>query len=837
MPTLLQDLRYGFRTMLRSPGVTLIAVLSLALGIGANTAIFSLIDAVMLRTLPVDNPGRLVLFGEGRQTGNVGGFPDQNWELFSYPFYREIRQKNQVFSGVLAIQSLPSFVHGTVAGSADIEKLEAQLVSGTYFSVLGVQPVVGRIFSDADDQTPGGHPVAVVSYSWWNRRFARDPSLVGKTVTILSTVYTVVGVAPPEFFGTAVGRSPDLWIPLAMEKQVTPFWNGLDAEYFQSLYIMGRLKPGVSTAQAGTNVNLLFKQALHAYAGPQPSQEQLAKIEHAHINLTRAATGLSQLRLQFSLPLRILMAVVALVLLIACANIANLLLARGTNRHREIALRMAVGAGRWRLIRQLLTESLLLSLLGGALGIAFASWASRLLVVMVSAGPQPLPVDVAPDARTLAFTLLVSLATAILFGTMPALRATRLELIPSLKEGGGPASTQVRSPLARVLIVSQVALSLVLLVGAGLFLRSLVNLTNVKTGFDKPNVLMFQVDEWSNGYQGERLANLYNQIEERVSSQPGVRAASFSSFTFNQGSSTNNIFTEGRPDPGTSPPVMHNVVGPGYFRTLGIPLVTGRTFGPQDSDKSTRVAVINETAARLFFPEGSAVGRRFGMMGGPEHRPDIEVVGVVKDAKYQSLDEKPQPAAYYPHSQTPPQLIPYLPYFEVRFSGNPAAIIAEVRQAIAAVDRNLPVSDVTTLDEQVSRSVLDQRLVAQLSSFFGLLAVCLACIGLYGLMSYAVSQRTHEIGIRMALGAGRAAVLWTVMRETLLLVAVGLVVGVPVVLACSRLVSSLLFGLTPTDPATILTATALLLGVATLAGYLPARRATKVDPIVALRYE
>ena len=833
MGSFLHDVRYGLRMLARSPGLTIVAVLSLALGIGANTAIFSLMDAVMLRALPVEEPGRLVLFGEGRWGGSTNDFPDSDWQLFSYPFYRQVEKQNQVFSGVAAIQSIPFRTHGTVESKGSIEEINGDLISGTYFSVLGVNPVLGRTITDADDQTPGGGSVAVASYSWWKRRFGRDPSVVGKKLTIGSTVYTVIGVAPPEFFGTTVGESPDLWIPLAMEKQISPGWNGLDDKFFQSLYVIARLRPGVRLEQASANVNLIYKQALRDYAGSQPSKKQLDDIQHARIELTSLATGLSQLRRQFSKPLIILMAVVGLVLLIACANIANLLLARSTTRNRELALRQALGAGRPRLVRQLLTESLLLAIFGGGLGMAFASWASHLLLAMVSGGDQPLPLDVAIDARVLSFTLGVSLFTAILFGTAPALRATRLELTNALKEGRGPQGAETRSKLAKALVVSQVVFSLVLLVGAGLFLRSLVNLTNVDTGFNKQNVLRLQIDAASVGYKEDaRLADLYQQIEQRVAALPGVRAASFSFFTFNEGSWTDQVTVEGYAQPGIKPEVWHNVVGMGYFATMGIPVVAGRTFGPQDTASSPKVAVINETMARRLFPPGSPIGRRF-RINNPSSPNGIEVIGVVKDTKYERLNENARPADYLPYTQHNQ----YLGDFEARFSGNLATIVPEVRRAIREVNPNLPISGVSTLAAQVEGSMVSQRIIAQLSAFFGMLALFLVCIGIYGLTSYAVARRTNEIGIRMALGAGRASVLWLVVREVLGLVGLGIAIGVPATLAGSRLVSSMLFGLSPSDPAIILTAPLILLVVAALAGYLPARRATKVDPMTALRCE
>jgi len=831
---LLQDLRFGLRMLRKNPGFTLVAVLTLALGIGANTAIFSLLNVIMLRELPVQSPKQLLLFGKGRAGGSDGQFAST--ELYSYPFYRGMRQKNQAFSDVSAILSLLfTKMHGAVGGSAELEPMDVQLVAGNYFSFLGVKAILGRSFTQAEDEPASGHPVAMASYAWWDRRFARDPAAIGKTVTLGSTVYTIIGVTPPGFFGTTVGESPDLWIPLSMEKQVSPGWNGLDDNAFQSLYILGRLKQGVSAGQAQANVNLLARQIWQDQAGATLTKRQQEDLAHAQIELTSAARGLSRIRFRASMPLQILMAVVGLVLLIACANIANLSLARGTAREREIAVRMSLGAGRARLIRQMLTENLLLALSGGAVGVVLAWWAGGGLLAMIPHGPEPLPLDVAPDARVLGFTFIVSLVTALFCGMAPALRATRITLGNSLKEGRGRISAASRTPLAKALIVSQVALSLVLLIGAGLFLRTLVNLASVNTGFNKENVLLFGIDPPAVGYKEDlRLVNLYQQIEQRVSALPGVRADSISFFTFDEGEWTGSVSVLGRtPTPEDDMIVTNNVVGPGYFATLGISLLLGRSFGPQDTANSPKVAVINETFAKWYLPGGSPIGRHFGLGGDPAHSNDIEVVGVVKNAKYQDLRERPFPAAYYPYTQH----VQYLNDFEVRYTGSPEAIIPEVRQAIRQVDRSLPVAYSGTLMQQVNRSMEGQSLIARLSTFFGVLAAFLACIGIYGLTSYGVTRRTNEIGIRMALGADGSGVLWMVMRESLTLVALGVAIGIPVALAAARLVSVVLYGLTAADPTTLTLAALLMIAVAALAGYLPARRAAKVDPMVALRYE
>jgi len=826
------DIRYGLRTLARNPGFAAVAVLTLALGIGANAAIFSLMNALLLRTLPVNQPSQLVLFGPGKWGGIMDEVPNRGWQLFSYPFYRQLQRDNRVFSEVTAISSMPNEVHGTIGESSEPEAINARLVAGTYFSTLGVNPILGRTFSGDDDRVAS--PLAVASYAWWKRRFAGDPAILGKKMSIGSTVYTVIGVTPEEFFGTTVGESPDVWIPLSMEELLPPGWKGLNDKLFQSLYIIARRRPDVSVAQAQTNVNLLFKQAVRELVGSEPTKKQLDDIEHAQIELTPAARGLSRLRFQFSKPLRVLMVAVGLVLLIACTNIASLLLARATNRQREIAVRMSIGAGRLRVIRQLLTESFLLAMLGAVLGIALATWTSKLLLVMVSAGQEPLPLDVAPDSRVLLFTLLLSLATPLLFGLAPAWRAARVELNASLKQGRSTAL--VHSPLAKALIVSQVAFSLVLLTGAGLFLRTLFNLTNVDMGFNKNSVLLFQIEPASAGYQEDsRLARLYEEIERSVSAVPGVHAASFSMFTFDQGAWSEDGWTEEESQEAKSNrEILYNKVGTGFFSTMGLPLVAGRAFGPEDTLNSPKVAVINETLARRFFPSESPLGRRF-RLGGPDAKPENDklVIGVVKDAKYMALRERPWPAAYLPFSQA----VGYLWDFEVRFSGDARSTVAAVRQAIREVDPRLPVSGVGTLAEQVDRSVVDQRLTAQLSSFFSLVAVFLACIGIYGLMSYAVVHRTNEIGIRVALGAQPGQVLRLIMRQGLVLAAAGVAVGIALAFIFTRLLRSLLFGVQPFDPVTFIGVAFLLTLIALAACYLPARRAMRVDPVVALRYE
>jgi len=533
--------------------------------------------------------------------------------------------------------------------------------------------------------------------------------------------------------------------------------------------------------------------------------------------------------------LKILMGVVALVLLIASANVANLLLAHGAARRREFAVRLAVGAGRIRLMRQLFTESALLATLGGIAGVAFAWWGTRLLLLMASNGPEAVPIDVTPNIRVLAFTIGVSLLCAIVFGTVPALRASRVEPNTSLKGGKSAALNTLRNPLGKALVVAQVALSLLLLVGSGLFVRTLINLQRIPSGFNQENVLLMEVDSSATGYKNDdpRLATLLREVEDKVRAIPGIQAASFAFFTFNQGAWTGPAHTRAQNSlTDETRSIRHNIVGPDFFAALGIPLVVGRSFGPQDTDKSQNVAVISESMAQRFFPNISPLGQRFGIEG-PESRDEIEVIGVVKDAKYGGLTEQFRPMAFYPHSQSPGPLGNLV----VRFSGSPGAVVPQIRQTLKQINRNLPLDDVVSLSDHIGRSLVQQKLVARLATFFGLLALLLASVGLYGVMSYGVARRTNEIGIRMALGARARSVLWLVLREALTLVAIGLVVGVLASLAVTKTAASLLYELKPNDPLTIALATLLLAAVAALAGYVPARRAARVDPMIALREE
>ena len=834
LETLLQDTGYGLRAMLRTPGVTAIALLSLALGIGANTAIFSFLNAVMLRMLPVRAPQQLVKLGVEDWNGITDSFACT--ELYSYPFYREFRAKNTVFSDTAAYYSIPNDVHGFVDDRSDPELLHVQTVSGTYFQTLGVDAQLGRVLSDADDSSEGDHPVVVISDNFWKRDLGRDPGVLHHTIKLGDVIYQIVGVAPADFFGTKVGERPDAWAPLSMADLIPPKWGGYKSDFAEPLYIIGRLKPGVNMAQATANTNVLFRSILLSFPDARLTKDNLDHLNHAHVGLESMARGLSDLRNTYSEPLMILMAIVALVLLIACANIANLLLARSTARARELAVRQALGAGRMRIIRQLLTESLVLALAGGALGIGFAVAANRILLRMISQGAETIPLDVSLNLRLLAFTCAVTVCTALLFGTLPALRATRLDLTESLKSGRGGSASTGRTPLARILVVSQVAISLLLMVGACLFLRTLIKISHVDPGFHADHVLTLRVDSNAKDFKDNdpRENALFREIEARVEALPGVEAASFSAFRFHEGTWNSSITVPDMPVRHDAD-VKHNIIGNDYFRVMQIPLIAGRTFGPQDTATSQRVAIISEHMARELFPAGSPIGRTYtiGSTDTPGQVLQQLVIGVARDVKRGDLTE-------------PTDYVDYLPYtqrswgfgdFEVRYSGDLAAISKEVQEAIRGVDRTLPISDVGTLSEEVARSYTNETIIAELSAFFALVAVFLSCIGIYGVMSYLVGRRTGEIGIRMALGAGRSAVAWQVMREIAILVLAGVAIGLPAALAGGRLVAKLLYGVSGMDPVSEAASVAVLIAAGLLAGYLPARRAARIDPLTALRYE
>jgi predicted permease len=855
-----QDLRYGARMLLKHPGFTCVAALTLALGIGANTAIFSLIDAVLLKTLPVNNPERLVLLGRAFGGKTVTQFP--------YRTYKQIRDQNEVLSGLLAYHPLRLSV--SVDGQPE-PAVAGQLVSGNYYSVLGVNAALGRTIAPDDDRAPGESAVCVISHNYWRRRFAGDPSVVGKTIHIGGAPFTIIGVTPPEFFGLEVGSSLDISVPLMMQQQVMPgvrsYVDGADPNNFFT--VMGRLRPVVAMPQAQAGLSSLYRQLCAEYAAsnwgfkftPMPwLQEKLV--------LEPGGRGLSELRRQFSRPLLALMIVVALVLAVACANVAGLLLARAVARRREIAIRLALGAGRLRLVRQLLIESILLSCFGALLGLLFAYWGTRLLLPLLSQGEIPVQLNLNPDVRMLGFTIAVATLTGVLFGLAPAFLATRVDMNSALKnEASGLSGRGAHLTFGKMFVVSQVALSLLLMIGAGLFVRSLQKLRQVDAGFASENVLVLKLEPVGSDQKTPQLAARYDELLRRVEALPGVKLASLVGYSpmsrrewlvMGQTPEFGNPMTI----PGYTPQSGEEMfipwmqVYPNSFATLGIPLLAGRDFGPQDSRqwrpanicppsaRALQVGIINESMARRFFGNENPIGRRFGFRnsvsrcsGSPEPDPasQIEIIGVVKDVKYASLRNEGRAMFYLPYYQATTgrgQMT-----LVVRTAGDPTTVVAAVRREARAMDPAMPMFEVETLATQVAATLQRERLLATLSSGFGLLALLLSCLGLYGILSYAVARRASEIGIRMALGADRRDVLWLVLRDALRLVLIGAALGVPAALAVARLVASQLFGISAADPGAVVAATLALFAVAAMAGYLPARRATRVDPLVALKCE
>ena len=835
MDNFLKDLRYGYRTLLRNPGFTAVAVVSLALGIGANTAIFSFLNTVLLRNLPVREPERLVIFGEGRGRGIYGGPPDSAMELFGWEQYQNFRKQNQVFEDVAAINSSPARLYLTMGGensSGLPEAAQANLVSGNFFDMLGVQPAAGRFFHDSADAALGASPWVVLNDGYWERRFHRSQQAIGQPVRIGDRSYTVIGVAPRGFFGTKVGESPDLWLPVSMQDQMPGSPKLLNERLMQFLYVIGRMKPGVTMQQAQANVNVLYQQMLPGEVGPNPQPDDMEHIRHAKVILTPGDKGLAGLRYTYKTPLQILMVVVALVLLIACANVANLLLALSARRRKEFALRVAMGAARSRIVRQLLTESVLLSASGGLLGVLFASAGGKLLVHLISTGPRALPLDFELDGRVLAFTVTLSVLTGILFGLVPALRASRLDLNSSLKEGKASMSSPGKVTFGRGLVAGQVALSLGLLVTAGLLLHSFQNLISIETGFERQNVLLFKLDTEASLYsKDQRLISLYGQIEEKISHLPGVGSEGVSLMAFNEGRRQTTFTVPGLNLPEQMRLTCENFVSAGYFPVLRIPLLLGRSFTPSDTLKSPMVAVISETFAnRIFGNPANALGRTVNLDG--EEKP-VQIVGVARDVKAQNVRDKDMMMAYRSVYQVPD----YMHTLAVRVTGDPAQVAAGVRQIIHGAEPNLPIRWTTTLADEVSNSLVTERAIAQLSTFFAVLALALSAIGLYGTISFAVARRTSEIGIRMALGAPRVGVVGMVLRDAMLLTGAGIAVGLPLALVVTREMGSMLYGLGTVDVVTVIGSVLALSAVAAFAGYLPARRASNVDPMVALRYE
>ena len=940
---LLQDIRYGLRVLRKSPGFAAVAILTLALGIGANTAIFSLIDAVMLRSLPVEKPSQLVLlkwgarkppdthgyltagdctsnlrFGTGNPSGNPSGCS------FSEPMFHEIAQAN-VFSGTAAFANSGRM---NLTGNGPATVVNGQLVSGDFFRTMGLRPAIGRLLDTADD-TPSAAPVAVLNYGYWQSAFGGSRDIVGRTIELNGVAFTIAGVAEQRFTGITPGSDYDVWLPLSDGQRIStsgPFrWQNRQADAaFWWLTIIGRLKPGTPLAQAQAVVSSLFRnEMLHgsvpifhageAGGGPAPRpgaptggnaivRRQIASVggpapagggtppslpspqatpsqrvmtqappgatpaegprsastpatlsradDNPEITFVPAQSGLTGSRTRYTNPLYVLMLAVGIILLIACANVAGLMLARAAARQKEMAVRLALGAGRARVVRQLLTESIMLSVLGGALGILFAYWGTHAIISFVSSNQaRPLGFVTGVDLRVLGFTAAVSLLTGILFGIAPTFRGSRVNLTPALKEGEGSSTRSGHAggkwfSIGNALVVAQVALAIVVLVGAGLLVRSLANLRNIDVGFDSHNILIFGINPELVGYKGAQVDSFYRDLQGRLAETPGVKSVSYSMGPLLSGGLMITVFHW----PGTPQDQQSEAdvlgVGPNFFETLHIPFLTGRSFNASDFALSASnngatptsaptPVIVNHAFVEKYLGKENALGKRFGESPGDANdpaNPGYEIVGVVRDAKYNSLRREIHAMMYTPQSAGGAS-------FELRTAADPQAILPAIREAVAQVNTNLPLFDVKTESQQIDRLLFQERLVARLSGFFGLLALVLASVGLYGLLSYEVSRRTREIGIRMALGAQPESVLKLVLREGIVLAIVGASVGIGVALGVMRYLSSMLFDVHANDPLTMIAVAVLLTMVALAACYIPARRATRVDPVIALRYE
>ncbi len=838
MENLWQDIRYGLRGLLKRPAFTLVALAILALGIGANTAIFTLINAVVLKPLPVDKPEELVLFNdsadEGTSTLSDGDVPTGRSRRFSYATYRYFREHDPSFQELSAFRSGESrlSVRRSDAAGEAAQRASSHLVSGNYFKVLGVNAQQGRVLTNEDD-APAAPPAAIISHGYWQQKLSGDPQIVGKNILLNGTAFTIVGVMPRRFFGLRVRRSPDFWLPLAFQPQIELRKSYLEDKNVYWLNLVGRLKPGTQIGQAQAAVNVELRQFFTERAGSQLSDDSRQAIQNSYVSLASGERGLSGLRTFYARALSTLMVIVALILLIACANVGNLLLSRAAARQAEISLRQALGASRGRLMRQLLTESLLLAFIGGVVGVILAQWGVSLLVTRLAATS---PLDVKPDASILLFTLGISLVSGVLFGIAPALRATKADLTSALKEKSAHGRKR-RFNLGSALVVAQVAVSLILLVGAGLFARSLMKLQQQDLGFNRDNVLLVGVDTRLAGYKPDELSSVYRQLYDRLSALPNVQSATMASYSPMQGTGTNSTITVCgyTPAKDEDTAVTDILIGPNFCETLGVPLLLGRDIGLQDTVASARVGVVNQAFAQSYFHDENPIGRR-ATFAEDSDKEDFEIVGVVGDSKYDSAKEKADRTVYRPILQVQDQQT-FNNVFELRTAGEPLNLSGEVRTAVAQVNDKLPILNITSLRVQTDDALKQEKLIAQLVSFFGLLGLLLSCVGLYGIMAHAVVRRTNEIGIRMALGAERRDIIWMVLKESLVLVAIGLVLGIPAAWGAAHLIASQLFGVNPADPLSMLIAALSLTVVAASAGYLPARRASRVNPLIALRYE
>jgi predicted permease len=826
-----EDLRFAFRSFGKSPVFTAIAILSLALGIGANTAIFSLVDQLILRLLPIRDPRAIVLLaGKGRHYGSNNGR-----NALSYPMYQDLRERNTVFAGMMCRYSL----NMTVGVSSQVEIVSGELVSGNYFPLLGIGPALGRVFNAADDLHPGAHPWAVISYAYWQSRFSGDPKVIGQTIRVNNYPLIIVGVSQPGFDGVEPGLPAQIRVPMMMAQSIRPGFDVMFDRRQRWVNVFGRLKPGVSMEQAKAGLQPLFHQIIGmevqqpAFRNASPwSRQEFLKM---WLDVMPGSQGNTFLRRQYETPLWILTGVVALVLLIACTNLAGLLTARAAARRKEIAIRLAMGSSRWRLVRQLLTESLVLAFAGGALGLGISLAMTRLLLAFMPANISGYNLSAVPDARALAFTFLLSIIAAAGFGLIPALQSTSPDIAPTLKDQAASVAGAGQIGFRKILVALQVTLSLVLLIGAGIFIRSLANLRFINPGFRTANLVQFDIALRTAGYDASRATAFFRRLDERLNAEPGVKSSGMANLAILRNNEWDMWVTiEGyQASPGNFPDPHFNAVSPRYFDAMGMKVLAGRAFSIKDNMSSPKVAIVNSKFARKYFGSAPTVGRHIGVGNDPGTKTDIEIVGVVNDAHYENLREEIPEQVFLSDGQRET----YAGTVYVQTDRDTRSAFASIRSIVRELDPNLPITNLKSFDRQISDSLITERLIATLSTVFGILATALVLIGLYGVMAFMVTRRSREIGIRMAVGALSGDVVWLVMREALLLIAIGLAIGIPAAVALTRIVQSQLYGIEPGDPLSMALATLLLVAATAAAGYIPARRAAMFDPLRILRYE
>jgi predicted permease len=843
MQTVIQDVRTATRSLWRRPSFAVVVVLTLALGIGANTAIFTLINGLILRPLPVRNPEELVIVGRGISCCMNTGI-QRNFDLWSYRLYHDVLDRSQdYFSGFAAVSSMPVPVQVREPGTKDTARaVWSRVVSANYFSVVGAEPSLGRGFRPEEDGAPAAHPVAVISYRYWQNQFAGTPSTIGKTLIVNGTVFTIVGVAPRAFFGETVEMDPaDIWVPLAMQTQIAVGRDVLSRPDVYWLYTFGRLKPGVTPEQVSNWLKPQVEQYMLAFTSGLTEKDK-SNIQKVQVPVTPGFNGFSPMRRAFRDPLIMLMSIVALLLIICCSNIANLLLSRSAARQKEIATRVALGASRGRLVRQLLTESVVIGVIGGALGLLFGYAGTRAIVAMRFSNTEYVPLALFPDLRVFGFTFGIAVFTSLLFGIAPAIAASRMDIMARIRGvTDSPASRKLN--LGKLLVVAQVAMSLTMVVSAGLLARSLAQLQRQDFGFS-PSVIDVNFDSQKAGYKYEQLEPLYRTLTDRISALPGVESASYAQYTpFNGNNWNSSIVIPGRRSDDSNLVTRWTRIGPEFFSTMGMKTVAGRSIEVRDTSDSTKVAVVSQSFANKFFPGEDAIGKHFSF--DDDGRDALEIVGVVQDVKFQSAREEVSPTAFLPMFQMPRSTESAALYMEsafahdlvVRVKGDPLAVGQEIRKTLLDINPDLPIRSVRTMQQQVQGTMAQDVVVQRLATWFGLLGLLIASVGIYGLMMYSVVRRSRELGIRFAVGATRQNVVLMVLGESMLLVIMGIVIGIPLTWGATRLAANLLYGIAPYDPRVAIESLLTLTGVAAFAAYIPAHRAARVDPLLVLKAE